>query len=283
MLKRSALLRGVGGSDARGVARFSDDATTLNVSMINLYPSLFDEYALVYAEGGRSARFTISDLSGGAFFLGGFSGTGAAAIVGINGNKVEAVAYGAFSDEAPDEDETLSLMRTPGGDRAESDPDRVYDDEKVAEENYFLFGGGDDGDERVRGDGESETAQKVEEEENSGGSRGDETRGRDEAAQRDGVTLSAKEKLENLLASHPRETALEYVVANSRWSRVDYGGEKYYVVGGLYEGGALFMIGYGVPGRYGEKPESVKGECEFVPKSLFDPKGEGYFVMYQNA
>ena len=32
-----------------------------------------------------------------------------------------------------------------------------------------------------------------------------------------------------------------------------------------------------------EPPEAFKGKCSFLPLSLFDPDGKGYWMMFQDA
>ena len=73
------------------------------------------------------------------------------------------------------------------------------------------------------------------------------------------------------------------MVAESRWVRVSYDGEKHYVVGIIYDGKIPEYICYGAPGRYGEKPREFKGYCSFIPSSPFDLKRDGYWVTYQSA
>ena len=70
----------------------------------------------------------------------------------------------------------------------------------------------------------------------------------------------------------------------SVWSRVDFGKNKYYVVGLISEGRKPKYICYGVPAeKRGEPPQALKGWCSFLPASLFDLDGRGYWIMYQDA
>ena len=59
---------------------------------------------------------------------------------------------------------------------------------------------------------------------------------------------------------------------------------EYYTVGLIYDQKKPAYICYGVPGKYSkEPPKELKGYCSYLPLSLFDLGGDGYWMMYQNA
>ena len=92
-----------------------------------------------------------------------------------------------------------------------------------------------------------------------------------------------KGEIEKVLSSYPSESALESIVDNSRWVRINYGGDKYYVFGVIYSGGTPHYICYGVPATDSRRPpESLSGLASFIPSSNENPD-EGYWVMYQDA
>ena len=71
---------------------------------------------------------------------------------------------------------------------------------------------------------------------------------------------------------------------DSDWVRIDFGKNKFYVVGVIREGKKPKYICYGVPAeKRGEPPDALKGYCSFLPASLFDLDGKGYWMMYQDA
>ena len=72
------------------------------------------------------------------------------------------------------------------------------------------------------------------------------------------------------------------MVKNSRWVRVG-SDENSYVVGIILVENSPRYICYGLNGKYNLKPSEIKTYCSFVPKSPFNLKGEGYWVMFQNA
>lgn len=95
---------------------------------------------------------------------------------------------------------------------------------------------------------------------------------------------TAKPELDLLFCKFPIEEPLTRAVANSKWVRVHYSDSKYYVVGLVKENGREKYICYGVPAKYSkEPPKELKGFCSFIPLSVFDLKGDGYWMMFQDA
>ncbi len=173
-----------------------------------------------------------------------------------------------------------------------------YDDEVVATENYYL----NDGDlsqkiaiieriddEYVRSqDGKSfyRGEETAEEKLAHGTSFQNETasRGSPIYNERNPYYRQAKPELDALFLKFPQDEALSLAVLNSKWVRVNYSETKYYVVGLVKENGKERYICYGVPAKYSpEPPEELKGFCSFIPLSVFDLKGDGYWMMFQDA
>ncbi|MBQ6922423.1 MAG: hypothetical protein IJQ66_04970 [Clostridia bacterium] len=181
----------------------------------------------------------------------------------------------------------------------------VYDDERVAKENYFketaeinekLLTIKELCDERLRnenGDGTRE----IEEEQTKGGKNADfipyETdalkgeNGKSDGKP-DGESGSYYEKVKDELSAiftrFPAEEDLTRAYKGSVWAKIFYGENKYYVVGLIKEDGKEKYICYGVPSKYSESPpKELSGYCSFVPLSIFDLKGDGYFMMFQDA
>ncbi len=94
----------------------------------------------------------------------------------------------------------------------------------------------------------------------------------------------AKPELDSLFLKFPEEEGLTRAVMDSKWIRVYYSDTKYYVVGIVKEKGAEKYICYGVPAKYSPTPpDELKGFCSFIPLSVFDLKGDGYWMMFQDA
>lgn len=104
--------------------------------------------------------------------------------------------------------------------------------------------------------------------------------------ERKGTTYyqTVKKELEAIFNRYPEEKTLKKAFAGSKWAKVFYTEEKYYVVGVVKEKGKEKYICYGVPSSYSETPpKELAGYCSFVPLSVFDLKGDGYFMMFQDA
>lgn len=170
----------------------------------------------------------------------------------------------------------------------------LYNDEAVATENYF------DTDDEIRKKLENikeltyehirtendvddsfrtQTAEKGEEDASL--SQNETDAGRSEVVP---YYLSVKSELDGIFGKFPAETALEQAISGSRFAKVYYADDKYYVVGIIKENDKEKYICYGVPSHYRETPpKELAGFCSFVPLSIFDLKGEGYFMMFQDA
>lgn len=89
-------------------------------------------------------------------------------------------------------------------------------------------------------------------------------------------------RLEEIMTANPREEELEKLIPESKWVKVFYDDEEYYVVGILSEAGEVTFLAYGVPGIEGIKPPKEAEElCDFL--AIPGTVGEGYWLMFQNA
>lgn len=149
----------------------------------------------------------------------------------------------------------------------------AYEDEAIAEENYYEYAQTDAGGGSVREDKKEEKdGEKLRE---------DETHSRPVApplARGECFYARMKGEIENVLTTYPREDALEEVVENSRWVKINYGDGKYYVFGVISEGDSPQYICYGVPAESDVPPDSLKGMASLIPTA----EG-GFWVMYQDA
>lgn len=96
--------------------------------------------------------------------------------------------------------------------------------------------------------------------------------------------LTVKEELDQVFNNFAPEKKLCALFADSRWAKVTYSKDKYYVVGVVKECEKEKYICYGVPEKYSlEPPKALKGCATFIPLSIFDLKGDGYWMMFQDA
>jgi hypothetical protein len=95
---------------------------------------------------------------------------------------------------------------------------------------------------------------------------------------------TVQRELTEILKKFPVETPLKNLFTGSSFVRINYSKHNYYVVGLIKENGKEKYICYGVPAEYSKTPpEQLKGFCSFVPASLFNMTGDGYWMMFQDA
>lgn len=96
--------------------------------------------------------------------------------------------------------------------------------------------------------------------------------------------LTVKDELDEVFNKFPPEQKLNNFFADSRWARVKYASNKYYVVGVVKENAKEKYICYGVPDTYSLTPPVALKDCAtFIPSSIFNLEGEGYWMMFQDA
>ena len=171
---------------------------------------------------------------------------------------------------------------------------RLYDDEAVATENYYdenkelaqklsaikelsyeyIRRKNDDGD-GVRTQKERESEKDLNLSQNEADDKG---------SKAVPYYLTVKDELDGIFDKYPEEQELEKAISGSRFAKIYYADDKYYVVGVIKENQKEKYICYGVPSKYrSSPPKELAGYCCFVPLSIFDLKGDGYFMMFQDA
>ena len=86
--------------------------------------------------------------------------------------------------------------------------------------------------------------------------------------------------IEKIFSTYPKESALERAVEGSRFAKISYGENKYYVFGVLTVEGKPRYLCYGVPAKDAQKPPPSLRECAtYIPVS----DGAGYWMTYQDA
>lgn len=95
---------------------------------------------------------------------------------------------------------------------------------------------------------------------------------------------TVERELNALFSKFPPDDRLKTFFPDSRWAKIPYSKSKYYVVGEIKEKGEYKYVCYGVPATYSpEPPKELKGYCSFIPLSIFDMHGEGFWMMFQSA
>ncbi len=261
--KNIAVIKGVAGGFSAdggalsGLVRAEKFGGLLRVSvtLINFAPLSGGRYVTAVTDGARAEVFEGDggELESGLDTSFGF----AAAVCFVNGG-VKPVAAAVCGDMA-----WAVPLAVRAAENAEK-PAGGYQDEALAEDNYYEYGDDIQDESTVCQDERAET-EKV---------RGDEADSGVRQGQEGAFFARLKDEIEGIFGEWPREPALERAVSDSRWVRITYG-KKSYVFGVMEEDGAPAYICYGVPAK--TCPESLKGLAGFIPA------GEGYWVMYQSA
>ena len=215
----------------------------------------------------------------------------------------------AQTDTAPhaETDEAPSASKTP---RIEADG--RYDDELIAAENYYAFADADLSSLRIRPSagradaeeppakaeagegGESGNGPSFPPNTESGTGEGGEGEQAAERAFSEPKKPPAKQPpryyakvqgdLRALFEQYPPEEELAACIPYSRWAKIAFARGKHYAVGVISDEGRPQYICYGVPAeRLSEPPKALRGFCSFLPLSVFDLHGKGYWMMFQDA
>ncbi|MBO4262687.1 MAG: hypothetical protein J5903_02755 [Clostridia bacterium] len=259
-----------------------DGVVNLKFTFINLYEDISKKYTAYYSDGKTLSGFDLADVSGGTFALREVGCGGAAALSVGEGAEKKYILYGALSPSAPDIKQMF----------AEKTETPKYDDEIMATENYFEFDKTDRQENHDTGDNENDGNDRDENvapesedmrEKQKAKQSGKAFRDENDAEFQPPYYEKVKDRLSKLMKTYPSEEGLCSVVPHSEWVRIPFEKGRHYAVGIIYDRGVPRWICYGVPGRYGEKPAELHGYCSFIPSSLFAPKNNGYWVMFQSA
>lgn len=180
--------------------------------------------------------------------------------------------------------------------------EEVYEDEAIAEVNYYEYAKTDEDGSPVRKDKKEkakgyealhyETAScAVEEDQN--GIKSAETKaysgGNSKNNPQNPIVESGifyenmKDEIDGILQKYPAVEELEDLIEGSKWVKISYGDGGFYVFGVLYSEGKPAYICYGVPAEQSAiPPESMKEMASFIPSSK-ENATTGYWVMYQDA
>lgn len=215
----------------------------------------------------------------------------------------------AQTDTAPhaETDEAPSASKTP-----RKEADGRYDDELIAAENYYAFADADLSSLRIRPSAGRADAEEppVKAEAGEGGEGGNgpsfppnaegvadgygESERAAERASSEPKKPPAKQPpryyakvqgdLRALFEQYPPEEELAACIPYSRWAKIAFARGKHYAVGVISDEGRPQYICYGVPAeRLSEPPKALRGFCSFMPLSVFDLHGKGYWMMFQDA
>lgn len=162
--------------------------------------------------------------------------------------------------------------------------DAPYEDEAIAEENYYEFEA-DEGKGALReAESEEKDGQKPCEDEKTIGAVEDKKSGLKGAGGLAGGCFyeKMKDEIDGILHTYPHILSLEKLIENSKWVKISYGEGGFYVFGVMYGEKKAEYLCYGVPAVNPERPpESMREISSYIPAKVEDY--DGVFVMYQDA
>lgn len=103
--------------------------------------------------------------------------------------------------------------------------------------------------------------------------------------ERDSYYFKVKDELDKLLTQYPKAEALCNILPNAQFVKIEIATGRHYVVGIMKEAEKVKYICYGLPTRNKTDlpPPALRGRVSFIPLSLFDLQGEGYWMLFQSA
>ena len=283
----------------------------VEASLINFAPLSEGRYVLGITDGLNTVIFDGNyhececdfNLSCGFAFLVCFCNNGCAPIA--------SAACGQMACALPDLKEEMARSESAKGSKApkeKTDSEKkisgvaAYDDEAIAEVNYYEYNADENGG-AVRKDkaqeksgsagGEDEeavSAVKVQKErlnksyKSNKKPRSASNGGRSDKADKPKLAGGdfyerMRPDIEKIFSAYPKEPELEKAMEGSRWAKISYGENKYYVFGVLSVEGVPRYVCYGVPSSNSQNPpKSLENSASYMPV-----ENGGYWIMYQDA
>ncbi len=91
-----------------------------------------------------------------------------------------------------------------------------------------------------------------------------------------------KESLYKVLDTHPKCEELNALISGGNFVKICYEKDKFYYVGTIQRKGEIVYICYGILSNYSSPPKNLNS-FKFIPSSIFDLEGEGYYIIFQDA
>ena len=295
--KNIAVIRGLksgfsaDGGELSGIVKAEKYGMSLKVevTLINFAPLTEGRYVAAVSDGKHTCILDglsfegASEVDTGAEF--------AAVICFVNGSvsSIASAVCGNFHSAAiglreqiEAQEQSDLLIRPPVNNKDESKTVQPYEDEALAQENYYEYEQTYENGGALRENTQKEkVGQSIRENEET--SRAFKESGTGGLSRGECFYELMKDEIDKVLSSFPKEDALENTVENSRWVRINYGDNKYYVFGVIYGGDKPQYICYGVPANDNKRPpESLANLASFIPSST-ESIETGYWIMYQDA
>ena len=288
-------------NDINGIVRVEkeDDTTTLSLSLLNcsfvanstyFCSVLFNDNPLILLDLGKKPTSLIkvfyslnsfTDFSVGVFLV---------------DSSITPIAF-----SKTDNGENLSRLIALTEDKINKEvfnESIEYDDEAVATEDYYSIEEKikekvniiDEWDNAIKQDEDTSSNLKSQEDQEARSIGADCFKDEEKFIQSQNYTdehsyyQSAKAELDELFLKFPIDTSLSQILPQSKFCKIQYSSDKYYIVGIVFEQEKVKYICYGVPATHSSSPpKELKDFCSFLPRSVFSLQGEGFWVMFQDA
>ena len=167
-----------------------------------------------------------------------------------------------------------------------------YDDEQIAQTDYFAYNdeiaqAKEIIDEQLsyQANGANDHRQANQpQKENANPVRQNENESCPARMQKEGKFYSdIKDDLDELFEKYPPISSLSKVIPNSKWVKINYGSNSFYAVGIIYENNFVKYLVYAVPGKRDLAPKGFESYSYFIPESIFDLSGNGFWCTFQSA
>lgn len=269
----------------------------VEASLVNFSPLTEGRYEIGVSDGRTVLSFGGTSFEAQTDFD---LSRGFAAVVCFCHGTVTPVASAVCGDFTGELAKIVRAMNQTEGVQPVADSRTAFDDEAIAEENYYELeadeGGGavceDAPQEKDGGTGGKDEAPFSPVEEEPVTASGDDTDGDIPQPFVFRETIAAQPKLaegdfygrmkgeiDKIFAAYPVEEGLERVIEGSRWVRISYGQGKFYAFGVIFDDDGARYICYGVPSVDASRPpRSLAGRASYIPV-----EGFGFWVMYQDA
>lgn len=90
-------------------------------------------------------------------------------------------------------------------------------------------------------------------------------------------------EIEELFCKYPPIGSLSDYIPESKWVKIEYKKDGFYIIGVISKADVPTYIVYGVPGVRERRPRGFERYSVFLPESLFTTNGRGYWCSFQNA
>lgn len=274
----------------------------VEVSVINFAPLVSGEYYCILSDAngktetlsllGKSFFNLLTDMDiscGFCAVICYINGDIIPVAYGINGNinyDFKSIINATLPPSFYKKTEETATAETAHKPELEKKPQSVYDDESVADKNYF----------KESEDEPKLLSETVEDAPTQSGIETEKTEiGVCETQDDDAENLrhpfetdgdeyyrSVKAEIDELFSKYPKDERLKNAFSCSEWVEIAEQG-KNYLLGVIYDDGKAKYICYALPADSPDNPpEEIKDACVFIPLSAFDD-GVGFFVIFQSA